>query len=102
LIADYMKKKRVVALLFCLCAATACFSQEFGHQNAIDTLFIRPTVFSFSPKQVYTEKSEQAIPQNFYTQHFGFFCKHELNMQRHVPVAFRLGSMDYCNYMEGK
>ena len=48
-------------------------------------------------------KTEQAIPQNFYTQHLPFFCRQELKMQQaHVPVTFRLGSMDYCNYLEQK
>jgi hypothetical protein len=48
-------------------------------------------------------KAGQTIPSNFYTQCFGFFCKQELKLQQaHVPVTFRLGSMDYCNYLEQK
>ena len=45
----------------------------------------------------------QMIPLNFYAQHLGFFCRQELKMERvHVPVAFRVGTMDQCNYLEQK
>lgn len=38
------------------------------------------------------------------TQSFGFFCRAELKTDAafKVPVRFRLGSLQYCDYMEGK
>ena len=46
---------------------------------------------------------EQIIPQNYYTQHLGFFCRQELKMQQaKIPVTFRVGSMDQCNTLEQK
>ncbi len=43
------------------------------------------------------------VPANFYTQRLGFFCRQELKMQNaHIPVTFRLGSMENCNYLEQK
>jgi hypothetical protein len=38
------------------------------------------------------------------TQHYGFFCKAELKTDAvfKIPVRFRLGSLQYCDYMEGK
>jgi len=43
------------------------------------------------------------VPKNFYTKTFGFFCRQELKMQQlHVPLTFRLGSMEYCNRLEQK
>lgn len=44
-----------------------------------------------------------SLEADYYTKHFGFFCKQELKMQQqHIPLTFRLGSMDYCNWLEQK
>jgi hypothetical protein len=44
------------------------------------------------------------IPSNLYYVQSGFFCKREWELERatHVPFRFRLGSLDYCNELEGK
>ena len=43
------------------------------------------------------------VPENYYTKGLGFFCRQELKMQQaHVPVTFRLGSMENCNRLEQK
>jgi hypothetical protein len=40
----------------------------------------------------------------YYVDHLGFFCKRELDIQKttHLPVFFRLGSLESCNKLEGK
>jgi hypothetical protein len=38
------------------------------------------------------------------SEKIGFFCQQELLIQKtlRLPVYFRLGSLEYCNKMEGK
>jgi hypothetical protein len=44
------------------------------------------------------------LPENFATCQYGFFCKQELKLEKEikVPIKFRLGSIEYTNWLEGK
>jgi hypothetical protein len=45
-----------------------------------------------------------SLADDYYSRHFGFFCKRELELEKtiHVPLRFRLGSLENCNRLEGK
>lgn len=44
------------------------------------------------------------IAADYYTQGFGFFCKKELKFEKatKIPLRFRLGTLQYNDYLEGK
>jgi hypothetical protein len=46
----------------------------------------------------------QALGNDYYAHHLGFFCKKELEFEKttRIPLRFRLGSLEQCNYLEGK
>ena len=48
--------------------------------------------------------SVSVLSADHYTQNFGFFCKKELQFEKATKVLFkfRLGSIQYCDWMEGK
>lgn len=54
------------------------------------------------PSTIFTDR--QVIPQKFYVNNLGFFCKQELKFESAtgIPFKFRLGSVQYCDKMEGK
>jgi len=44
------------------------------------------------------------LSDDFATCNYGFFCREELKMEKAVklPIRIRLGSLEQCNYYEGK
>ena len=65
------------------------------------SLFISPTPsFNKTPRLT----SSQLIPSDFSICNYGFFCKQELKLEKatRLPIRFRLGSLQQCNYYEGK
>lgn len=66
--------------------------------------FVTPSPVATSMTPVYPFLSNSKIPEDTYTRNFGFFCREELQLQKRTGVNFslRLGTLDYCNYMEGK
>jgi len=56
-------------------------------------------------KQTFTTAfTEQIVPAKFSLCNYGFFCKKELVMEKAIRIALRirLGSLQQCNYYEGK
>lgn len=65
-------------------------ASQLSFKRTVDTLEKK---ISFKP-----------LPQNFYNQHLGYFCKKEIQLQKitSLPVYIRLGSKDYVDYLEKK
>lgn len=55
-------------------------------------------------QQFISAYSANIITPDYYTKHMGFICKKEFALEKitKVPLRFRLGSLQQCNYLEGK
>jgi hypothetical protein len=57
-----------------------------------------------NPVFVLNPVSCSVVNADFYTHNFGLFCKKELQFEKatKIPLRFRLGSLQYNDYLEGK
>ena len=60
--------------------------------------------FSLKTPVMSYSKNFTLLPQNFYNQHLGFFCKKEYQLQEKLgtKIFIRLGSKQYVDYLESK
>ena len=65
--------------------------------------FVKAGLSSFRPSLISPDPAAPGTGQ-YYVNHLGFFCKQELVIEKttHIPLRFRLGSLDYVNKLEGK
>lgn len=76
----------------------------------IAMMFVNQYGFSqLNPKDTVRNKSmiilrPVTIQQDHYSKHMGYMCKKELQLQKlaKLPLYVRLGSLAYCNQLEGK
>ena len=68
-------------------------------QNNFELINILPYT-----KNSLSDFSIELRKENFNTQTLPFFCQKEWQFEKstHIPLKFRLGSIDYTNMLEGK
>lgn len=112
-----MKKRYKICGVVGIFLTFSLFSTAQNVDNKSIKLKLSP--YFLTQKTVYRFPKMPTVPQDFRkiqkniflnispsaaTQGFGFFCRAELKTDAalKIPVRFRLGSLPYCDYMEGK
>ena len=121
--------KKAKILIFCMIfVARAAFCQDISGKAAIRRDSFSPETvpkFNAKPKYYFNEASYRPLFQlmsgnnaaikrsptsctvirpDFYSSNFGFFCRKELQIEKttRLPLRFRLGSLQYNDYLEQK
>jgi len=93
------------SIFFSLYTESSRFKKSTIYKNLNKTVNIKPAQPINNNTGIFlTPFSISVINPDHYTQNFGFFCKRELQFEKatKVPFKFRLGSVQYCDWMEGK
>ncbi len=81
---------------------SAFCQDKYTKPNTVKPFPVSVAMQAGIPTTVFTEN--QVIPSKFYVNNLGFFCKQELKFEAAtgIPFKFRLGSVQYCDKLEGK
>lgn len=96
--------KKCKILIFCMIfVGNDSFSQQISLKDSTGKGFTKSFSLHFSPisGSTYTTRP---VAGDFYVKNLGFFCKQEWKLEAltKIPLRFRIGSVNYCDWMEGK
>jgi hypothetical protein len=88
-------------------SAALAQTESFKKNNLL--LSLQPAVISWQ-FSFYKKSSTDSVKQkpflaaDFYSKQLGFFCRQEIKMDKltKIPFRFRLGSVEQCDWLEGK
>ena len=91
-------------LFFCMIFVNSvAFCQIRPLKDSTGRLFINSCFFNPLNKGL-NYRPFIPVSSKFYVNNLGFFCRQELKLQAvtRLPLKFRLGSLEYNDWMEGK
>ena len=105
---------KICGLVLFLLISGLCSPAQSTTLPVVNTTFLRKNKLNNSGSLIHfmpplssvtgLHNVKQIVPADFYTCNIGFFCKKELLIEKatKIPLRFRLGSLQQCNYYEGK
>ena len=94
-------KEKLLFLFFCMIfVGKIAFTQN--------NIYFIPRFVENKNNELLNKKSvfqnSTLIPSDFYVKQLGFVCKKEWSFEKttKIPLRIRIGSLSYCNWLEGK
>jgi hypothetical protein len=103
--------KKCEILIFCMIFVCGnCFAQIATTPKQRLTLIeqvFKPADTNYFPLHKVSVTKSSSVPflsADYYAKQLGFFCKQEIKFDKltKIPFRFRLGSVEQCNWLEGK
>jgi hypothetical protein len=107
-------KRKEIFLFFCIvfaCKNSFCQNKVIPNKLKITTenfivFDMQKIKLSEENKKKLALSQSMLVQPSFYCSNLGFFCKQEIKFAKATklsfPVLFRLGSVQYVDYLEGK